>query len=117
MRHLLVLSLSALLLASCGGGQSRTNNTATMAATTATSLQNAGLSLDSLVQNLTNFRGATATADLKNIYKSFVGDHDAVSKSIAMATKSAEGTEASARAQLEAWNKEIATIQDPELRG
>lgn len=119
MRQVLVLPLVPLLsvaLIGCGGGQARSDSTAATAAATSASVQEAGLSLDGLTQALTNFRGASASADLKQIYKSFASEHDAVAKAIAAVTKGATSTEAKARAQLDEWNKLTATIQDPELR-
>lgn len=121
MRTSIVLSIVSLcsiglLLASCGSGIARSNSTAAAATSTSAQIEAAAAHLDGLNQSLVNFRGAGAGADLKGIYKSFTDHSGAVNKDITAVSTGANSTEQKARAQLEEWNKQNATITDAELR-
>jgi len=107
---------AGLLLAGCGGGTDRTDSTAAAATSTQETVQAAAIHLDALNQSLVNFRGAGAGADLKGIYASFTDNTAAVSKDITAVNSGASDIEAKARAQLEEWNKQNATITDADLR-
>jgi len=121
MRTSIVLSIASLfsaglLLASCGSGIARTDSTVAAATSTSAQIEAAGAHLDGLNQSLVNFRGAGAGADLKAIYKSFTDNSGAVNKDITAVSTGASSIEQKARAQLEEWNKQNATIADAELR-
>lgn len=110
------LALLILTLAGCSTGQQRTSSTSSAAANTSTLVTTAGIHLDSLTQSMSNLRGAVPGADLKALFKAFGSDSDAVSKSITAVGSSADTTEQKGRTQLEEWNKQTATVQDPDLR-
>ena len=121
MRTSIALSLASLLsagllLVSCGSGRARTNSTAAAAASTSAQIEAADAHLDGLNQSLVNFRGAGAGADLKGIYKNFTDNSGPVNKDITAVSTGARSIVQKARAQLEEWNKQNATITDAELR-
>ena len=121
MRTTFALPLVALLscgvlITGCGGGTERTQNTVGAASATVAKVDAARIHLDGLTQTLTNFRGATAGADLKGLYKSFLSQHDNVTSAVNAVNASADATEAKGNTQLTEWNKQISTIQDEDLR-
>jgi hypothetical protein len=108
---------AGLLLSGCGGGgAARTESTAAAAASTSEKITEASQRLDSLSQTLVSFRGAGPTADLKGLYTTFETDSAAVNKALAEIAAGADSTEQNGRTQHEEWNKQTATITDPDLR-
>jgi len=121
MRLVLILSLAilsgvSLAVSGCGGGQARTEGTAASATATAAKVEQAGVHLDALTQSMTNIREISMGTDLKVVYKAFANDHAAVTNDVVAINKGIEATETKARSQADEWNRQNATIQDPELR-